>query len=216
MAAHQAPPSLGFSRQEHWSGLPFPSPMQESEKWKWSRSSRVRLFATPWTAAYQAPPSMGFSRQEYWSGLPLPSPFLIWEDSNIWGDSKHQETGTFRSSCLGCVLGWFSEETERIGSMYYLPTYLPNNYRELAHVVLEAEKSQNLPHASWRPRKARGIVWRLESRGASGVDSGLNLKAWESGTRRAGDGPCPSSLEAGWWLQPSSRCLFCSGPNWIG
>ena len=26
-AAHQAPPSLGFSRQEHWSGLPFPSPV---------------------------------------------------------------------------------------------------------------------------------------------------------------------------------------------
>ena len=31
-AAHQAPPSLGFSRQEQWSGLPFPSPMHESEK----------------------------------------------------------------------------------------------------------------------------------------------------------------------------------------
>ena len=31
MAAHQALPSLGFSRQEHWSGLPFPSPMHESE-----------------------------------------------------------------------------------------------------------------------------------------------------------------------------------------
>ena len=30
-AAHQAPLSLGFSRQEHWSGLPFPSPMHESE-----------------------------------------------------------------------------------------------------------------------------------------------------------------------------------------
>ena len=24
--AYQAPPSMGFSRQEHWSGLPFPSP----------------------------------------------------------------------------------------------------------------------------------------------------------------------------------------------
>ena len=36
--AHQAPLSLGFSRQEHWSGLPFPPPMHESEKWKWSRS----------------------------------------------------------------------------------------------------------------------------------------------------------------------------------
>ena len=31
MAAHRAPPSLGFSRQEHWSGLPFPSPVRESE-----------------------------------------------------------------------------------------------------------------------------------------------------------------------------------------
>ena len=30
-AAHQAPPSLGFSRQEYWSGLAFPSPMHESE-----------------------------------------------------------------------------------------------------------------------------------------------------------------------------------------
>jgi len=29
-AAHQAPPSLGFSRQEHWSGLPFPSPKPET------------------------------------------------------------------------------------------------------------------------------------------------------------------------------------------
>ena len=29
---------MGFSKQEYWSGLPFPSPMHESEKWKWSRS----------------------------------------------------------------------------------------------------------------------------------------------------------------------------------
>ena len=27
-------PVPGFSRQEQWSGLPFPSPMHESEKWK--------------------------------------------------------------------------------------------------------------------------------------------------------------------------------------
>ena len=37
-AAHQAPPSLGMSRQENWNGLPFPSPMHESEKSKGSRS----------------------------------------------------------------------------------------------------------------------------------------------------------------------------------
>ena len=37
-AAYQAPLSMEFSRQEYWSGLPFPSPMHESEKWKWSPS----------------------------------------------------------------------------------------------------------------------------------------------------------------------------------
>ena len=30
--SYQAPLSLGFSRQERWSELPFPSPMHESEK----------------------------------------------------------------------------------------------------------------------------------------------------------------------------------------
>ena len=37
-AARQAPPSLGFSRQEHWSRLPCPSPVNESEKLKLSCS----------------------------------------------------------------------------------------------------------------------------------------------------------------------------------
>ena len=73
MAAHRASPSLGFSKQEHCSGLPFPSPVHASETWKWSRSV-VSDFATPWTAAHQAPPPMGVSRQEYWSGVPSPSP----------------------------------------------------------------------------------------------------------------------------------------------
>ena len=39
MAAHQAPRSLGFSRQEHWIGLPFPSPMHERK----SESEVVQL-----------------------------------------------------------------------------------------------------------------------------------------------------------------------------
>ena len=58
------------------SGLPFPSPMHESEKWKVKMKSlsRVRLLETPWTEAYQAPLSMGVSRQEHWSGVPGPSP----------------------------------------------------------------------------------------------------------------------------------------------
>ena len=71
-AAHQAPLSLGFSRQEHWSGLPFPSKMRESEV-----TQSCLTLSDPWTAAYQAPPSMEFSRQEYWSGVPLPSRYSI-------------------------------------------------------------------------------------------------------------------------------------------
>ena len=75
MAAHQAPLSLGFSRQEYWSGLPFPSPIHTCML---SCFSHVRFCATLWTAAHQAPLSMGFSRQDYWSGLPFPSPQQWW------------------------------------------------------------------------------------------------------------------------------------------
>ena len=34
----QSCPTLCDPKGEHWSGLPFPSPIHESEKWKWSRS----------------------------------------------------------------------------------------------------------------------------------------------------------------------------------
>ena len=71
--ARQAPLSMGFSRQEHWSGLPFPTSVIKYEVSEMKLLSRVQLFATLWTVAYQAPPSMEFSRQEYWSGLPFPS-----------------------------------------------------------------------------------------------------------------------------------------------
>ena len=82
MAAHQAPPSLGFSRQEHWRFLEKKKvaiSFSNARKWKVKAKplSHVWLLATPWTAAYQAPLSMGFSRQEYWSGVPLPSPSYI-------------------------------------------------------------------------------------------------------------------------------------------
>ena len=64
-------PGILQARTLEWVAISF------SNAWKWKVKgkllSRVRLFATPWTAAYQAPPSVGFSRQEYWNGVPLPS-----------------------------------------------------------------------------------------------------------------------------------------------
>ena len=53
-----------FSRLAQWQPIIRQSEMKPL--------SRVRLFATPWTAAYQAPPSVGFSRQEHWSGWHFP------------------------------------------------------------------------------------------------------------------------------------------------
>ena len=123
-AAHQAPPSMGFSRQEHWSGLSFPSPMHESEKWKVKVKSlsRVRLLSTPWTAAYRAPPSMVFSGQQYWSGVPLMLqkaglwihatggimlPVMlrvVYFTTAVWGKlvfshGNREDTGSFRKKC---------------------------------------------------------------------------------------------------------------------
>ena len=96
--AHQVPLSMGFPRQEFWSGLPIPNPddlpnpgiklaslaspalaagfLTTSNTWeiKWKLPSCIRLFSTPWTVVRQAILSMEFSRQEYWSGLPFPSP----------------------------------------------------------------------------------------------------------------------------------------------
>ena len=77
-AAHQAPLSMGFSRQEYWSGLPFPSPgdlphpgikprsptlwtdalpsePSGKSKQKWKSLNHVWLFETLWTIQSSGP-----------------------------------------------------------------------------------------------------------------------------------------------------------------
>ena len=92
--AHQAPPSMGFSRQEYWRGillqgifptqrsnlhllrlllwqagsLPLEPPGKPKMKSEVKSLSCVWLLATPWTIAHQASLSMEFSRQKYGSG----------------------------------------------------------------------------------------------------------------------------------------------------
>ena len=46
-AAKQAPPSMGFSRQEYWSGLPFPSPGDLPKPGIKSRSPALQTDALP-------------------------------------------------------------------------------------------------------------------------------------------------------------------------
>ena len=63
-AAHQAPPSLGFSRQEHWSGLPFPSPMMKVKSESEVAQSCPSL-SDPMDCSLPDSSVHGFSRQEY-------------------------------------------------------------------------------------------------------------------------------------------------------
>ena len=45
--AYQAPPSMGFSRQEYWSGLPLPSPGDLCWPRNWTRVSHIAADALP-------------------------------------------------------------------------------------------------------------------------------------------------------------------------
>ena len=64
IAAYQAPPSMGFSRQEYWSRVSSPSLAELPQS---CPTLCLRMDFSP-----PAPMSMGLSRQEYWSGLPCP------------------------------------------------------------------------------------------------------------------------------------------------
>ena len=84
-AAYQAPPSMGFSRQEYWSGVPLPSPIDflviinyrfplslacvvlcssVMSNFLWQHRLLPTRLLCPW----------GFSRQKYRNRLPCPPP----------------------------------------------------------------------------------------------------------------------------------------------
>ena len=63
-------------------------------------SSRVQLFATPWTVVLQASLSMESSRQECWNGLPFPSPGDL-PDPRIEPGSPALQADSLSSESLG-------------------------------------------------------------------------------------------------------------------
>ena len=97
-AAHQASPSLGFSRQEHWSGLPFPSPMHEREKWKWNRSvvSKVYLYVS--THVYS----------RFIGGQACRSKTRCWNSTSRWlaSSSSVKSSQRFSSSATSDTSTW--------------------------------------------------------------------------------------------------------------
>ena len=114
-------PGILQARTLEWVAISF------SNSWKWKGKvkslSRVRLFATPWTAAYQTPPSTGFSRQEYWSGVPLPSPNMCTVLYLKWITNKDLLYST-ENSAQCYVAAWMGEESGGEWIHVYVPLCL--------------------------------------------------------------------------------------------
>ena len=91
-AAHQAPPSMGFSRQEYWSGVPLPSLNQIALHAKSLQS--YPTLCDPMDKTHQASLSMRFSRQEYWSEFPCLPPGIF--------PTSYQT----RISYISCIVRW--------------------------------------------------------------------------------------------------------------
>ena len=152
MAAHQAPLSLGFSRQEYWSRLPFPSPMHESKKWKWSSSvvsdsSRPHGLQTtrllhPWDFA---------GRVLEWVTFP------IWEDQA----SGLSEFGSF--TCTAAIWGRRCFPVHLVSCIPQLLCSYPGGWQhQLAHSFGSLHSHIHI----WRPDIADGchisclLIWQ--------------------------------------------------------
>ena len=144
MAAHQAPLSLGFSRQEHWSGLSLPSP---TEKVK-SESEVAQLCQTCSNPTDCSPPGSsvrGISRQKYWSGVPLPSP-----ESRVGPGFCHDRWGHRQGNRWSLGHSW----TDCLWG---------NRRKELERWQLRRVGRETVSHRSWALRSSVGLPstqWR--------------------------------------------------------
>ena len=109
--AYQAPPSMGFSRQESWSGLPLPSlerygrHLYVSVKRKWKSLSPVGLFVIPWTSIvhgiFQARILEWVAISYSWgSSQPLGSNPGLLHCSQILYQLSHKGTLIYQKGCL--------------------------------------------------------------------------------------------------------------------
>ena len=79
-AAHQAPPSMGFSSQEYWSGLPLPSLLHIWDYWYYSWKSWFQLVLHP---AFLMMYSAYKLNKQSDNIQPWHTPFPIWNQSVV-------------------------------------------------------------------------------------------------------------------------------------
>ena len=161
-----------------------------------SRSSRVRLCATPETAAHQAPPSLGSSRQEHWSGLPFPSPMHESEsevgqscptpsdpmDCSLLGSSIH---GIFQARVLEWGATSFSKMQANIIQMCFEHQFWLHHFLLAVSVTLYRRQQTKPPQRKTRRQRGylRKEVWfRREGNGTplqySCLENPMDGGAW--------------------------------------
>ena len=69
-AAHQAPPSMGFSRQEYWSGVPLPSPSRTLSHLKLEKQHHGQYHGVNFTfLQFILPATRNYREQNSWVGF---------------------------------------------------------------------------------------------------------------------------------------------------
>ena len=132
-AAHQAPLSLGSSRQEHWSGLPFSSPMYESEKQKWSRSVVSNSVPTDSSPLGSAIPGILQARTLEWVAISF---------SNAWKWKAKMKSSPTLSDPTDCSLpgssahGIFQEEYwSGVAISFSRGSSRPRDWTQVSHIA---------------------------------------------------------------------------------
>ena len=78
-AAYQAPPSMGFSRQEYWSGVPLPSPTDKHMQTYFLRCGPASLVTQTVKnlPAMQGTQVRSLGQQDPWRRIWQPTPILL-------------------------------------------------------------------------------------------------------------------------------------------
>ena len=138
-AAYQAPPSMGFSRQEYWSGVPVPSPDEQLSIYKLWGPSKKSPFTQRDSQAPGGPPMTLSSCRAHLAESSLA--LSVWPIKH--GVSHHMPPPRLWRAC-GYHLGSLSGVTvSQRSHMWSLPTSVPHGE--------EPELHANGPHEwAWR------------------------------------------------------------------
>ena len=114
------PPSLGFSRQEHWSGLPLPSPMRESEV-----AQSCPTLSDPMDCSLPGSSVHGIfqARVLEWGAIVF-SDMMFRASISTWGTGEKVPLWPQNTDMSCC------------SSAYFLSTWAPHNYLKMPYTFL--------------------------------------------------------------------------------